>query len=79
MKIKSVEIINVKGLGHSKFNLDLIPNKPNLLVAPNGFGKSSFGIAFNSLKKNKIELQLKTSEQGQNLITEFFRTNHLFL
>lgn len=59
MKIKSVEIINVKGLGHSKFILDLIPNKPNLLVAPNGFGKSSFGIAFNSLKRNKIELNKK--------------------
>lgn len=35
--------------------------------------------SFDLLKKNKIELQLKTSEQGQNLITEFFRTNHLFL
>ncbi|MDO9255756.1 MAG: hypothetical protein Q7U54_09615, partial [Bacteroidales bacterium] len=56
MKIKSIEITNVKGIGNHNFILDLIPNKPNLLVAPNGFGKSSFGIAFDSLKRDKIEL-----------------------
>ncbi|MDD2190837.1 MAG: hypothetical protein PHS11_08240 [Eubacteriales bacterium] len=42
------------------FNLDLTPNKPNILVAPNGFGKSSFAIAFDSLKSNKIELDEKS-------------------
>ncbi len=56
MKIKSIEIKNVKGIGNHTFQLDLIPNKPNILVAPNGFGKSSFGIAFDSLYRNKIEL-----------------------
>lgn len=56
MKIKSIEITNVKGIGNHNFILDLIPNKPNLLVAPNGFGKSSFSIAFDSLKRDKIEL-----------------------
>lgn len=56
MKIKTIEITNVKGIGNHNFILDLIPNKPNILVAPNGFGKSSFGIAFNSLKRDKIEL-----------------------
>lgn len=59
MKIKSIEIENVKGIGFQKFDLDLEPNKPNLLVAPNGFGKSSFGIAFDSLKRDKIELDKK--------------------
>jgi len=59
MKIKSIEISNVKGIGYQKFDLDLEPNKPNLLVAPNGFGKSSFGIAFDSLKRDKIELDKK--------------------
>lgn len=56
MIIKSIEITNVKGIGSQIFNLDLVPNKPNILVAPNGFGKSSFAIAFDSLKSNKIEL-----------------------
>jgi hypothetical protein len=59
MVIKNIEIINVKGIHHSVFNLELIPNKPNILVAPNGFGKSSFAIGFDSLKRNKIELDKK--------------------
>ncbi|OQB82063.1 MAG: hypothetical protein BWX87_00366 [Bacteroidetes bacterium ADurb.Bin123] len=59
MKIKSIEITNVKGIGNHNFQLDLIPNKPNVLVAPNGFGKSSFGVAFDSLRRNKIELDAK--------------------
>jgi len=63
MKIKSIEITNVKGISNSKFTFDLIPNKPNLLVAPNGFGKSSFSIAFDSLKSNKLELNEKNYHQ----------------
>jgi len=59
MKIKTIEITNVKGIGNKTFNLDLLPNKPNILVAPNGFGKSSFSIGFDSLKKSKIELDSK--------------------
>ena len=59
MKIKNIEITNVKGIGNNVFNLDLVPNKPIILVAPNGFGKSSFSIAFDSLKKSKIELDQK--------------------
>lgn len=56
MKIKSIELKNIKGIASHHFQLGLIPNKPNILVAPNGFGKSSFSIGFDSLKKTKIEL-----------------------
>ncbi len=59
MIINSIEIRNVKGVDNKLFNLDIAPNKPNILVAPNGFGKSSFAIAFDSLKSNKIELSEK--------------------
>lgn len=59
MNIKTIEITYVKGIEHLLFNLDLVPNRPNILVAPNGFGKSSFAIAFDSLKSNKIELDDK--------------------
>ena len=45
MKIKSIEIENIKGISHAKYDLGIIPNKPNLIVAPNGFGKSSFATA----------------------------------
>lgn len=66
MKIVSVEITNIKGIGNNKFNLDLNPNKPNILVAPNGFGKSSFGIAFESLRRNKIFLSEKHLHNNDN-------------
>lgn len=59
MIINRIEIRNIKGVDNKLFNLDLAPNKPNILVAPNGFGKSSFAIAFDSLKSNKIELDEK--------------------
>ena len=59
MNISTIEIINIKGIENGLFKLDLIPNKPNILVAPNGFGKSSFATAFDSLKSNKIELDDK--------------------
>lgn len=56
MNITRIEITNVKGIGNKSFHLDLHPNKPNILVAPNGFGKSSFALAFDRLKRDKIEL-----------------------
>ena len=59
MNIKTIEITNIKGIGHKLFTLDLVPNRPNILVAPNGFGKSSFAIGFDSLRSNKIELDDK--------------------
>ncbi|MBS0032416.1 hypothetical protein ACTJJ0_34435 [Chitinophaga sp. 22321] len=56
MQINSIEITNVKGIAHQVLDLGLLPNKPNVLVAPNGFGKSSLSIGFASLKKSKLEL-----------------------
>lgn len=55
--IKKICIENVKGFGIRKcFDLNIYPNKPNILVAPNGFGKSSLTTAFNSLNNNRIDL-----------------------
>ena len=56
MKIKSISIEYIKGIKDKTFELDLYPNKPNIFVAPNGFGKSSFTTAFKVLNKNKINL-----------------------
>lgn len=54
-RIKKIEIKNIKGFKNYQFspNQYLIPNKPNLFVAPNGFGKSSITTAFNALLKTK--------------------------
>lgn len=56
MNIKYITIKNIRGLENHTIQLDMIPNKPSLLVAPNGSGKSSFAIAFQSLVKGKIKL-----------------------
>lgn len=56
MTIKSVTIKNVRGFNSHKIDLNMIPNKPSLLVAPNGSGKSSFALAFQSLNKNALKV-----------------------
>lgn len=54
--IKSIEINKIKGIDHLKLDLNLIPNKPSLFVAPNGFGKSSITIAFDSIFPAKLSV-----------------------
>jgi hypothetical protein len=54
--LKIIEIENIKGISHKRFALDILPNKPSLLVAPNGFGKSSFALAFNEMNNRRINL-----------------------
>lgn len=54
MTLKKIQIQNIKGISNRTFELDILPNKPSLLVAPNGFGKSSFACAFLSLQSTKI-------------------------
>lgn len=55
-KLRKIKIQNVKGIGEYTYENTIIPNKPTFFVAPNGFGKSSISIAFDSLKPSKIEL-----------------------
>ena len=52
--IKSIEINKIKGIENIKLELNLIPNKPSIFVAPNGFGKSSITVAFDSITSNKL-------------------------
>lgn len=54
--LKVIEIEHIKGIQHKRFVLDISPNKPSLLVAPNGFGKSSLATAFNSMNNRRIVL-----------------------
>jgi ABC-type cobalamin/Fe3+-siderophores transport system ATPase subunit len=54
--IRVIEIENIKGISSKRFELDIIPNKPSLLVAPNGFGKSSFATAFSKMNSRRIVL-----------------------
>lgn len=59
MSISKIEIRNIKGISHECFNVQLKACKPNLLVAPNGFGKSSVATAFSSMNTKRIDLAEK--------------------
>ena len=56
MNITAIEIKNIKGIEYKKFEVNLIANKPNLLVASNGFGKSSIATAFASMNSQRMNL-----------------------
>lgn len=64
--IRRITIENIKGIEAKTLELDIIPNKPSLLVAPNGFGKSSLAVAFASLKANKIALHDDHHHKGDS-------------
>jgi hypothetical protein len=65
-QIKSIEIKNIKGISYKKYDLDIIPNKPSILVAPNGFGKSSLAIGFKSMNRNGIVLDKGNYHRGDS-------------
>ncbi|MRR07661.1 MAG: hypothetical protein EG828_12145, partial [Deltaproteobacteria bacterium] len=46
MTIKNMIIENVRGIGQLKIDSKILKNRPNILVAPNGFGKTSIATAF---------------------------------
>ena len=56
--IKRISIENIKGFGSPAKDLDvtLMSGKPNIVVAPNGFGKSTICRAFDCLKEDGIVL-----------------------
>ncbi|MDD2391668.1 MAG: hypothetical protein PHU94_01860 [Bacilli bacterium] len=54
--IKTIEINKIKGIDNLKLELNMIPNKPSIFVAPNGFGKSSITVAFDSISQNKLNI-----------------------
>nr|WP_319776888.1 hypothetical protein [uncultured Sphaerochaeta sp.] len=46
MPIKNIIIQNIKGISQLKIESEILKNRPNILVAPNGFGKTSIATAF---------------------------------
>ncbi|USQ48710.1 hypothetical protein NFX37_21480 [Serratia marcescens] len=63
-RIDKIAITNVKGIESSVFDVQLIPNKPTLVVAPNGFGKSSIAAAFGCLRSKKMDLDKDERHKG---------------
>jgi len=46
MTIKNLKVENVRGIGQLSIGSNILKNRPNILVAPNGFGKTSIATAF---------------------------------
>lgn len=67
--INVIEIEHIKGIQLKRFELNIQPNKPSLLVAPNGFGKSSFATAFNSMNNRRIALAEENYHQENEDLT----------
>lgn len=57
--ITNITIKNIKGFGNPPVSLDveIKSDKINLLIAPNGFGKSSLAAAFSSIKPSKLVVE----------------------
>lgn len=69
MTINTIRVENVKGIKDRTFSLNIIPNKPSLLVAPNGFGKSSLAAAFAGLNSARLVLpkdKVHLGDEGLN-------------
>ncbi|WP_461789440.1 hypothetical protein [Pedobacter sp.] len=66
MTLQSIRIVNIKGIENRTFPLNIIPNKPSLLYAPNGFGKSSFAIAFDSISGPRLTLHKDHLHKGDD-------------
>ena len=57
-EITNITIKNIKGFmdQDNSFDVRILPNKVNLLVAPNGFGKSSIAKGFESINSARLNL-----------------------
>lgn len=64
MNINSIQIKNVRGIGDKTIQLNMLPNKPSLLIAPNGSGKSSFAFAFQWLNRLRLKLDPDNAFKG---------------
>ena len=72
-EISEIRVRNIKGFGDTPqpIKVSILPNKVNLLVAPNGWGKSSLTAAFESLRSNKIDVEKENKyKQDETLDSE---------
>jgi hypothetical protein len=65
MTINSIEIENVRGIDSLKISEKLLKNRPNILVAANGFGKTSIAVAFKCIA-SQTSLKLPDEARHQH-------------
>lgn len=63
-RIIGIFVRHIKGIEEANINCNFYPNTPNFLVAPNGSGKSSLAIGFQSLNRDRLKLQEANCYKG---------------
>lgn len=70
MTISKIHIENIRGFRNQELDIDLRANCTNIIVAPNGFGKSSISTAFNCAKGPRLIVDEKHKYKNDiNLIS----------
>lgn len=67
--IDKIHIEFVKGIVNETYSFSILPFMPTFLVAPNGHGKSSLAIAFDSLNRDRLKLEEKNLHFGDTTKT----------
>lgn len=62
--ITSLKAKHIKGIEEIDILCRLVPNQPNFLVAPNGSGKSSLAVGFESLRRTGLRLTEESLHEG---------------
>lgn len=77
-KIEKIKIMNYKGISDLEIIFqDLYANRPNLLVAPNGFGKTSFANCFNGLRQGKLSIMKDHLHKGDDALAPLLELDFL--
>ncbi len=71
--ITNITIKNIKGYDSVGKSMDviLLPNKIHLVIAPNGFGKTSLTTAFEALNANSLAVKDEDKYQENPLLHPF--------
>ncbi|WP_316229539.1 AAA family ATPase [Bradyrhizobium sp. SZCCHNR1070] len=76
MVISKIHIENIRGFEKVSLTVNLRPNCTNILVAPNGFGKSSISTAFNSARGSKLNVDEKDKHKKNDTALSTLSIEH---
>jgi hypothetical protein len=66
MTISKIQIENIRGFENKTLNVQILPNCTNIIVAPNGFGKSSITTAFGCAKGGRLIVEQKDKHKNDD-------------
>lgn len=76
MTISGIHIENIRGFKNVSLTVNLRPNTTNILVAPNGFGKSSISTAFNCARGSKLNVDEKDKHKKRDAAVSRLSIEH---